>query len=233
VRLDIVGGSIEVDRGVLDRMTAAFEHLLRNCVTHGIESTEQRVQAGKDPTGSIVLAVEQDGNEVAVELRDDGAGLDLARIRERAVAMGLLRAGAEPTEQELTQLIFAPGLSTMVAVTELAGRGVGMDVVRADVQALGGRIETRTTAGRGTRFKLVLPLTTVVTQVVMLRAGGTQIAVPSYLIELVQRATPQSIDKAYRQGNYLYGGLALPFFWLGALLETAATATPRVAPSRW
>ncbi|MEX8518739.1 MAG: Hpt domain-containing protein [Leptothrix sp. (in: b-proteobacteria)] len=221
VRLDIVGGSIEVDRGVLDRMTAAFEHLLRNCVTHGIESTEQRVQAGKDPTGSIVLAVEQDGNEVAVELRDDGAGLDLARIRERAVAMGLLRAGAEPTEQELTQLIFAPGLSTMTAVTELAGRGVGMDVVRADVQALGGRIETRTTPGRGTRFKLVLPLTTVVTQVVMLRAGGTQIAVPSYLIELVQRATPQSIDKAYRQGNYLYGGLALPFFWLGALLETS------------
>jgi chemosensory pili system protein ChpA (sensor histidine kinase/response regulator) len=221
VRLDIVGGSIEVDRGVLDRMTPAFEHLLRNCVTHGIEPAAQRVLAGKEPTGSIVVAVEQDGNEVAVELRDDGAGLDLGRIRERARAMGLIAPGATPSDQELTQLIFAPGLSTMVAVTELAGRGVGMDVVRADVQALGGRIETNTAAGHGTSFKLVLPLTTVVTQVVMLRTGSTHIAVPSYLIEQVQRATPQSIDKGYRAGAYLFGGLALPFYWLGALLQTS------------
>ncbi|MEY8878697.1 MAG: Hpt domain-containing protein, partial [Leptothrix sp. (in: b-proteobacteria)] len=221
VRLDIVGGSIEVDRGVLDRMTPAFEHLLRNCVTHGIEPAAQRVQAGKDPVGSIVVAVEQDGNEVTVELRDDGAGLDLGRIRERARAMGLIAPGTEPSDQELTQLIFAPGLSTMTAVTELAGRGVGMDVVRADVQALGGRIETTTAAGHGTRFKLVLPLTTVVTQVVMLRSGSTQIAVPSYLIEQVQRATPQSIDKGYRAGAYVFGGLALPFYWLGALLQTS------------
>ncbi|MFM2056722.1 MAG: hypothetical protein RLY71_1107 [Pseudomonadota bacterium] len=221
VRLDIVGGAIEVDRGVLDRMTPAFEHLLRNCVTHGIEPAAQRVSAGKDPAGSIVVAVEQDGNEVTVELRDDGAGLDLGRIRERARAMGLIAPGTEPSNQELTQLIFAPGLSTMTAVTELAGRGVGMDVVRADVQALGGRIETTTVAGHGTRFKLVLPLTTVVTQVVMLRSGSTQIAVPSYLIEQVQRATPQSIDKGYRAGAYVFGGLALPFYWLGALLQTS------------
>ncbi|WP_150105526.1 Hpt domain-containing protein [Leptothrix cholodnii] len=221
VRFDIVGGSIEVDRGVLDRMTAAFEHLLRNCVTHGIEAPEQRVAAGKDPTGSIVVSLEQEGNEVSVEIRDDGAGLDLPRIRERAVAMGLITSGAELSENELANLILAPGLSTMVVVTELAGRGVGMDVVRSDVHAMGGRIETRSQTGRGTRFKLVLPLTTVVTQVVILRAGARSIAVPSNLVELVQRAAPGAIDQAYQQGRYSYGGLQLPFFWLGALLESS------------
>ncbi|MEY4752385.1 MAG: hypothetical protein RJA44_60, partial [Pseudomonadota bacterium] len=221
VALEMAGGQIEIDRGVLDRMTAAFEHLLRNCVTHGIEAPEQRVQAGKDPVGQIVITVEQDGNEVAVDLHDDGTGLDLGRIRERAVTMGLLSARAQPTDNELMQLIFAPGLSTMGAVTELAGRGVGMDVVRADVQALGGRIETRTEVGQGTGFKMVLPLTTVVTQVVMLRVGTTQIAVPSYLIEVVQRVTPPSIEKSYQQGTHMYNGQALPFYWLGALLQTS------------
>ena len=222
VRFDIVGGSIEVDRGVLDRMTAAFEHLLRNCVTHGIEPPDRRSAAGKDPTGSIVVTVEQEGNEVSIEIRDDGAGLDLARIRHRAVEMGLLAADAQPSDRDLSNLIMAPGLSTAAAVTELAGRGVGMDVVRSDVQAMGGRVETRSQTGRGTRFKLVLPLTTVVTQVVILRAGDRSIAVPSNLVELVQRATPMTIADAYESGGYGYGGLHLPFYWLGALLQTSA-----------
>jgi len=219
VRLDIVGGSIEVDRSVLDRMTAAFEHLLRNCVTHGVELPADRSTAGKDPTGSIVITVEQEGNEVTVEIRDDGAGLDLRRIRERAQAMGLVAPDAELSEKDLSRLIFAPGLSTAQAVTELAGRGVGMDVVRADVTALGGRIEIRSQPAKGTRFRLVLPLTTVVTQVVLLRVGAIVVAVPSNLIELVQRATPLATETAYRQGRYLYGGLQLPFYWLGALVQ--------------
>ncbi len=221
VRFDIVGGSIEVDRGVLDRMTAAFEHLLRNCVSHGIEPGEQRSAAGKDPTGSIVIELQQDGNEVSIEIRDDGAGLDLDRIRERAVAMGVIDGQAELPEKDLANLIFVPGLSTSATVTELSGRGVGMDVVRSDVHAMGGRIETRSTRGRGTRLRLVLPLTTVVTQVVILRAGTLQIAVPSNLVELVQRATPLTLEAAYQQGVYGYGGLQLPFFWLGALLDTS------------
>lgn len=219
VRFDIVGGSIEVDRGVLDRMTAAFEHLLRNCVTHGIEPPAQRQAAAKDPTGSIVVSLEQEGNEVSVEIRDDGAGLDLARIRARALEMGLIGPDARLSDKELAHLIFAPGLSTASALTEVAGRGVGMDVVKSDVQAMGGRIEIRTFAGRGTRFKLVLPLTTVVTQVVILRSGARSIAVPSNLVELVQRTPVEQVDAAYREGQYGYGGLMLPFYWLGALLD--------------
>ena len=107
-------------------------------------------------------------------------------------------------------------------MTELAGRGVGMDVVRSDVNAMGGRIETATAPGKGTSFKLVLPLTTAVTQVVMLRCGDLRVAVPSTLVEVVRRATPEQAERAYASGSYPLGDRALPFFWLGALLQHSA-----------
>jgi chemosensory pili system protein ChpA (sensor histidine kinase/response regulator) len=219
VRLDIVGGSIEVDRGVLDRMTGAFEHLLRNCVTHGIESPDARTAAGKDPSGQITVSLAHERNEVAVEVRDDGAGLNLGRIRAKGEAMGMIAPGAEATEAELAGLIFTPGFTTADKVTELAGRGIGMDVVRNEVNAMGGRIETATASGQGTSFRLVLPLTTAVTQVVMLRCGATTVAVPSTLVEIVRRAKPGEIDECYATGHYTLGDKSLPFFWLGALLQ--------------
>lgn len=222
VRLDIVGGGVEIDRGVLDRMTASFEHLLRNAVAHGIEAPEARRAAGKEPNGLITVALTQEGNEVGVEFRDDGAGLDLVRIRDKAIAQQLLAADHPATEGELANLIFAPGFSTADSVTELAGRGVGMDVVRAEVSAMGGRIETATSAGRGTSFKLILPLTTAVTQVVMVRCGEKTVAIPSTLIEAVRRATPAEVDTALVTGAYTLDERPLPFFWLGALLQTSA-----------
>ena len=155
----------------------------------------------------------------------DGAGLDLARIRERGIAQGLIAADARPGDAELAHLIFAPGFSTADGVSELAGRGIGMDVVRAEVDAMGGRIETATTAGRGASFRLVLPLTTAVTQVVMLRCGGVTVAVPSTLVEVVQRATPEQVEQAYASGVYPLGDRSLPFFWLGALLHQSARGT--------
>ena len=219
VRLDIVGGSIEIDRGVLDRMTGPFEHLLRNCVAHGIEAPDARSAAGKDATGTITIHLAQEGNEVAVEFRDDGAGLNLERIRQRGIDQGLLAADAAPSEAELANLIFAPGFSTADNVSELAGRGVGMDVVRAEVNAMGGRIETATAAGQGASFRLVLPLTTAVTQVVMLRCGELSIAVPSTLVELVRRVPGEEIEQSYASGAFTLGDKVLPFFWLGALLQ--------------
>jgi chemosensory pili system protein ChpA (sensor histidine kinase/response regulator) len=219
VRLDIVGGSIEIDRGVLDRMIGPFEHLLRNSVAHGIEKPDARADAGKDATGTISIHLMQEGNEVAVEFRDDGAGLNLVRIRERAQAMGLLAADVQPSDAELANLIFAPGFSTAEGVSELAGRGVGMDVVRAEVNAMGGRIETATAAGQGASFRLVLPLTTAVTQVVMLRCGGLSIAVPSTLVEVVRRVSGDEIEQCYASGAFTLGDKRLPFFWLGALLQ--------------
>ena len=242
VRLDIVGGSVEIDRGVLDRITPAFEHLLRNSVVHGIETPAARLAAGKDVSGVIVVALAQEGNEVSVEFRDDGAGLDLERIRTKGVAAGLLDAWQWSGDAELANLIFTPGFTTTEVVTELAGRGIGMDVVRSEVDAIGGRIETATTAGQGTSFKLVVPLTTAVTQVVMLRCGTTRVAVPTTLVEVVRRVTPEQLEAALASGSFADSHpasgsfaesvsdtdsaappaavpAALPFYCLGALLQ--------------
>jgi chemosensory pili system protein ChpA (sensor histidine kinase/response regulator) len=228
VKLDIIGGSIEMDRGVLDRMTPAFEHLLRNCVAHGIETTEARVKAGKDASGQITISLHQEGNDISVEFRDDGAGLNLARIRERATAQGLLSNDKQVDDSEAANLIFTPGFTTATQVTELSGRGIGMDVVRSEVVALGGRIETSTAAGQGTNFKLVMPLTTAVTQVVMLRIGNLSVGVPANLVEVVRRATPKELQAAYNSGTFDVAGEALPFFWSGALLQhsRASDAAP-------
>ena len=219
VRLDIVGGSIEMDRGVLERMTPAFEHLLRNCVAHGIESAQARETAGKDASGLIVIELHHEGNDVSVSFRDDGAGLDHQRIAERARTLGLLGHDQELSPEEATELIFKPGFSTAGQVSELAGRGIGMDVVRSQIAAIGGRIETHSTAGQGTIFKLVLPLTTAVTHVVMLRAGEVSIGVPSNLVELVQRVNATDLQSAYRQNSHPFGSEQVPFYWAGALLQ--------------
>jgi chemosensory pili system protein ChpA (sensor histidine kinase/response regulator) len=134
--------------------------------------------------------------------------------------MGLLATDAQASDAELANLIFAPGFSTAEGVSELAGRGVGMDVVRAEVNAMGGRIETATAAGQGASFRLVLPLTTAVTQVVMLRCGELSIAVPSTLVEMVRRVGGDEIEQCYAGGAFTLGDKVLPFFWLGALLQT-------------
>ncbi len=219
VRLDIVGGATEIDRGILERMTPAFEHLVRNCVVHGIEPQAERSARGKEATGLISIQLQQAGNDVSVAFRDDGAGLNLSRIRERALQLGIVAVDRELSDAEVANLVFMPGFSTASEVTELAGRGVGMDVVRSEVQALGGRIETQTTEGQGAAFRLVLPLTTAVTHVVMLRCGALAIGVPSNVVEIVQRASAKDLSRAYETGHYRYGDESLLFFWLGALLQ--------------
>ncbi|MFZ5567932.1 MAG: Hpt domain-containing protein [Pseudomonadota bacterium] len=222
VKLDITGGSMEIDRGVLDRMAPAFEHMLRNSVAHGIEAPQQREAAGKPAAGTITISLHQEGNDVSVTFTDDGAGLNLSRIREKAMANGLTAPGQQLSDAEAANMIFMPGFSTASSVTELAGRGIGMDVVRSEVQALGGRIETATTAGAGTSFKLVLPLTTAVTQVIMLRMGELSVGVPANLVEIVRRLSRTELDQAYQQGQIDYGGELVPFFWSGALLQASA-----------
>ncbi|EBN0460856.1 hypothetical protein ADQ41_26170, partial [Salmonella enterica subsp. enterica serovar Dublin] len=165
VKLGLTGGTIEMDRGVLERMVPAFEHLLRNCVDHGIEKPELRTAAGKPASGTISVQVQQEGNDVAVSFHDDGAGLNVERIRDKALAQGLITADEVVDAARAAQLIFMPGFTTAQQVTGVSGRGIGMDVVRSEVQALGGRIETHTLPGQGSAFRLVLPLTTAVTQV--------------------------------------------------------------------
>jgi chemosensory pili system protein ChpA (sensor histidine kinase/response regulator) len=210
-----------MDRGVLDRMTAAFEHLLRNSVVHGIESPEARQAAGKLAEGRIEIRLNQELNDVSVVFSDDGAGLNLVRLRERAAELGLVADAVALSDADAAQLVFTPGLSTATETSSLAGRGIGMDVVRADVVALGGRIETHTESGAGTRFRLLLPLTTAVTQVVMVRAGALTLGVPSNLVEVVRRLTPAELAQAYASGTLMVTGEEVPFFWAGALLQSS------------
>ncbi|MGH8803766.1 MAG: Hpt domain-containing protein, partial [Polaromonas sp.] len=231
VRLDLLGGTIEMDRGMLDRMTPAFEHLLRNCVAHGIESPQGRADAGKEPVGLIAVHLRHEGNDVSVDFSDDGAGLDLPRIREKALSLGLVTAEQSLDDQEAANLIFMPGFTTATQVTELAGRGIGMDVVRSEVNSLGGRIETSTVSGKGTHFKLVLPLTTAVTQVVMIRAGNLSVGVPANVVETVRRASAKELQQAYNTGTLDVAGEAVPFFWSGALLQASHHSSEAQAKS--
>jgi len=225
VKLEIVGGSLDMDRGVLDRVAPAFEHLLRNAVGHGIEPASERAKAGKPALGSIIITVTQQGNDVIVAIRDDGAGLNLSRIRQKALEKGQIRAEQTLSDDEIANLIFTSGLSTADEVSEMAGRGVGMDVVRTEVSALGGRIELSTTSGHGTQFKLVLPLTMAVTQVVLLRMGEVVMGVPSNLVEVVRRIPVAELDAAYQSHEFDCNGEAVAFFWAGALLQISASST--------
>jgi chemosensory pili system protein ChpA (sensor histidine kinase/response regulator) len=222
VRLNVEGSSIELDRSVLDRMAGAFEHLLRNAVVHGIESPDARRAQDKDPIGTIDVTLAQQGNEVRIQIRDDGHGLDLQRIEARGRRNGLIAPDARPTDAELANLIFTPGFTTTDEVTELAGRGVGMDAVRTDITALGGRIETASAPGRGTAFTLLLPLTTAVTRVVQLRCGDLTVAMPASLVEVVRRTPNADVEQAYLSGVFRDGAHDVPFFWLGALLQSSA-----------
>ena len=205
----------------------SFEELRARIERRGEDSAEKialRMENAK-------VEVQQAGNDVSVQFRDDGAGLNLPRIRERAQQQGLITADQPLSDAEVANLVFAPGFSTATEVTELAGRGVGMDVVRTEVQALGGRIETHTREGQGSSFRLVLPLTTAVTHVVMVRAGKLSVGVPSNLVEIVQRASAKDLQQAYETGTYRFGGEDLPFFWSGALLQSSARTTEPPARS--
>ena len=208
VNLDLRGGGVEIDRGVLERMAAPFEHLLRNAIAHGVEPRAARTAAGKSETGELLMEVTQQGNEVVIEFSDDGAGLDLERIRAKGVASGLLAEGVEVTEAQVADLIFEPGFTTAEALTELSGRGVGMDIVQSEAQALGGRVDLESTPGQGTRFVIRLPLTLAVTQVVLVAAGGRSYALPAILVEQVQQMNGEALAAAHQVGH-LNGHVAL------------------------
>lgn len=219
VNLELRGAAAEIDRGILERMVGPIEHLLRNAVAHGIEPRAQRVAAGKPEAGEITVEVRQDRNEVVLVFSDDGRGLDLDGIRARALARGLIRPEQSMSDSQIVELIFLPGFTTADAVTATAGRGVGMDVVHAEVAALGGRIQTDTQAGRGTRFTIHLPQTLAINQVVLLTVGERKYAVPAVLIEQVLQLKPEMLADAYSQRAIDWQGARVPLYNLGGLLD--------------
>ena len=216
--LEIRGGQTELDRAVLEKLVGPLEHLLRNALDHGIEPRAQRTKAGKSETGEITLTVRQVANEIAIELADDGAGLNLEGVRAKAVAQGRIAADAQPTDAQLIECIFEAGFSTASKVTQVSGRGIGMDVVRSEITALGGRVEVSTRVGRGTTFLLYLPLTLAVAQAVMVRAGGRLWALPAPMVEQVQHVKADVLVNMYVQRRVESQGVNYPFHYLPRLL---------------
>jgi chemotaxis protein histidine kinase CheA len=158
VNLELQGSEVELDRGMLERITAPLEHMLRNAIDHGLERAKDRRDKGKPPVGDIRLSLRQENNELVFEFSDDGAGLDIARLRQKAVEQSLLHTDETVSDSRIMQLIFVTGLSTASKVTEVSGRGVGMDVVYSEIAALGGRIKVSSERDKGTRFVIRLPL---------------------------------------------------------------------------
>jgi chemosensory pili system protein ChpA (sensor histidine kinase/response regulator) len=217
-QLDIQGGELEIDRSVLEKVTAPIEHLLRNALAHGVETPDVRRAAGKAEFGEIVLSARQSGNEMLITVKDDGAGLNYARIREKAEANGLLPSGVEVTESLLAQMIFAAGFSTAESVTQVAGRGVGMDVVKSEISALGGRIDIGSAPGQGTAFSIYLPLTLAMTQAVMVQAARHDYALPAPLVQQVLELKPAELEQAMAAGAVSWRGMHYPFAYLPHLL---------------
>jgi chemosensory pili system protein ChpA (sensor histidine kinase/response regulator) len=222
--LHIEGSQVEMDRSVLERIGAPLEHMLRNALSHGLEMPAARVAAGKPEAGRLSVSLRQEGNEIALVVSDDGAGLDLERLRRKAEDKGLLQAGQEAVEAELMQLIFVSGLSTADAVTELSGRGIGMDVVRSEITAIGGRVDIASERGRGTTFTIYLPLTLAVTQAVLVRAGGAVLAVSAAMVEQVLRLKAEALAERYAAQSVEFQDRRYPLYGLAQLLGAGAAA---------
>ncbi|MDR1461927.1 MAG: Hpt domain-containing protein [Azoarcus sp.] len=230
--LDIRGGGIEIDRSVLDHIVAPLEHLLRNALAHGIEPTEIRHASGKPEIGQITLTARQEGNEIVIELADDGAGLNFDRIIERARARGLLGPSEVPDERRLTNLIFVPGFSTAEKVSAVSGRGVGMDIVKAETAAVGGRIDVSSTPGTGTLFSIFLPLTLAVTQALLVRSGSYHYAIPASMISQVMELKTDAIERLQVDGSIEWLGQRYSYHYLANLLGDRS-ATPETGRYSW
>ncbi|MBG7621289.1 chemotaxis protein CheW [Herbaspirillum sp. AP02] len=215
--LDLSECRLQIDRAILERLMGPLEHLLRNCAVHGVEDTATRHGAGKPPAGQLRVQAGHEGNEAVIRVGDDGRGLDLVAIRRKARQRGL-PAALVASEAGLTELIFEPGFSTSAQVSALAGRGIGMDVVRAEVAALGGRMTVHSRAGQGVLFTLYLPLSLAVQQVCLLQHGRQQYAIPSTLIDSVLQLRSEQARQALAQRALEVNGRRLVLYPLHDLL---------------
>jgi len=195
IALEITGQNTDLDKGILDRLADPLAHVVRNAADHGIESAAEREAAGKPARGTIRLNAHHDGDQVAIEVSDDGRGLDREKIVRRAIERGLLAAetAAQLNESEALQLIFTPGLSTADEVTEISGRGVGLDVVKSALVDLKGTVELKNDPGRGTTFRLMVPLTLASIQALLFRVHGRLYAVPLAAVAEITRITEDEV----------------------------------------
>ena len=219
VDLVIIGDDTEIDRSVLDKLGAPLEHLLRNAVAHGIEPLSERRANGKADTGTITLKVSQENDEINIVVADDGAGINLQKVKEKAIKNNLLAENAEVSEQVLMSIIFETGFSTADKVSQISGRGVGLDVVRNDVSGLGGRVDLNSEFGKGSAFNVHFPVTLSVAQVLVVRSGDAIYALPVAMIEQAQKIKRLDLLNAYKAGEIKWADKQYPLHYLSKLLD--------------
>ncbi|HUC53315.1 MAG TPA: response regulator [Candidatus Cybelea sp.] len=196
VELDLSGSETELDNNIIQQISDPLVHLVRNSVAHGIEPSADRLAAGKSSAGNIMLRAYHRGNHIYIEVEDDGGGINYERVKQSAIERGLVSAETADrlTERDLREILFHPGFSTASAKTELAGRGVGLDVVRANLNALNGEIEIESTSGKGTKFTLKVPLTLIISPALFVRCGTTNFALPLAVVEEIRRLRADEIE---------------------------------------
>ncbi|POA47756.1 hybrid sensor histidine kinase/response regulator [Pseudomonas sp. MPR-ANC1] len=214
----------EMDRNVLERMAAPLEHMLRNAVDHGLESAEVRLAAGKPAQGTITLDLSREGGDIVFDIRDDGAGVPLEAVRRKAIKRGLLAPDAEISDRDVLQFILQPGFSTAEKITQISGRGVGMDVVHEEVRQLGGSMSIDSVPGQGVHFRIRLPFTVSVNRALMVQCSEDQYAIPLNTIDGIVRVLPNDLDGHFRLDppSYQYGGQHYELCYLGELLKTSS-----------
>ncbi len=187
----------ELDRTILERLITPFEHMLRNAVDHGIESAEERLKLGKPEVGQIELNISRQGTDVVVTFSDDGKGIDAKKIRAKAESLGLIGVNQKLDEQEIIQFIFHPGFSTAQQVTQISGRGVGLDVVQSEIRELGGHVTVESVLGEGTTFSIRVPTTVAVSDALMVKVGDQQFALPLAQIDRIVRIAPSALESYF------------------------------------
>ncbi len=204
IEIRFQGAEVEMDRHMVERMLAPIEHLLRNAIAHGVELPEVRRKAGKRPTGQIVIAQAREGSEVVIRVIDDGSGINLDKVRRKAIERGLMKADAGLSDKEVMHFILESGFSTADSLTQVAGRGVGMDVVNSEIKQLGGTLEIDTRTGEGTTFTIRLPLTLSVSRALLVQSGDEIFAVPLASIQGIERIDRNKLDEMLKAENPAY-----------------------------
>jgi len=222
VELELSGAEGEMDRTVVDRIIAPVEHMLRNAISHGIEMPEQRRNAGKPESGTIRILLDRESSDVVLRIVDDGAGMNLAAIRSKAIERGMMDDGSDLTDNDVLQFILETGFSTAEKVTQVAGRGVGMDVVNSEVKQLGGSLHIESESGKGTSFTVRLPFTLALNQALLVEVGEDTYAIPLSSIEGIVRMRVEDLKAYYDDpaARFNYGGFEYEVRHLGSLLGT-------------
>ncbi|HLA74493.1 MAG TPA: response regulator, partial [Gammaproteobacteria bacterium] len=220
VELRVLGAEGEIDRTVLDRIVPSLEHMLRNAIDHGIEPAKARRAAGKPEAGLVAIRTEREGSEIVIKISDDGGGLNLPAIRAKAIERGLVQEGAEITDNDVMQFILEPGFTTAQHVTQISGRGIGMDVVNNELKQLSGSLHISSTAGVGTTFTVRLPLTLSINRALLVHVGEELYAIPLTNIERIVQAGHKELEQGYQMDSpsYTLGERVYHLFHLGTVL---------------